>query len=225
MRKFSPHHVDTLQMAVALANVAHWRVDRMDGSEFFKHCERVMNTAMEFARDAGFDANGVPLVGAVGVLHDVVEDTKCPIEFVRSKFGAVVADAVQVLTRPKDLRDPDEVNRVYNHTIATSWNAVAAVVKLADILDNAAGALALRDVKRSRYGWSSPEHVKAVDFGKRWGKKALGSLNAVAGLARAVDLSAPLTPMITAAAELLRQLAELPQEVDFPAAGYPNLGS
>lgn len=223
MRKFPDIHVDTLPMAVKLAVVAHWRVTRMDGSEFFKHCDRVMDAAMDFAREAAFDVNGVALVGAVGVLHDVVEDTKCPIEFIRSKFGAAVADAVQLLTRPKTIRDPNEANRLYDHTLATSRNPVAAVVKLADILDNASGAVGLIALRKAQHGWSSPEHVKAIDFGGRWSKKALGSLNAVYSLAEKTDLVDSLDVHIAAAAKLLCELHSLPIDADLKALGYPNL--
>lgn len=225
MHRFPTVHQDTLEMAVRLAVVAHWRVSRMDGSPFYGHCERVMDTAMDFARAADFDlaGDGVVLAGVVGVLHDVVEDTKCPIEFIRSKFGPAAADAVQLLTRPKTLRDPAEANRVYDHTLATCNNPLVAVVKVADVLDNARGAVALIAKRKDENGEGSPEHTKAVDFGRRWSKKALGSLSAVAWLATTTGMTDVLDAHVKGAARTLCELNGLPADADLAAAGYPNL--
>ena len=190
--KFPEMHPDVVAIASSLAHVAHWRVPRMDGSYFVGHCFRVQDRAMDFARAAGFDENGVLLAGAVAMLHDVVEDTKCPAEFIRSKFGNDVADAVQLLTRSKTLRVKAEAARIYNHAIATSNNPVVGVVKLADILDNAHGALSLRAVWRDKHGEGSAEHTRALDFGRKWGAKAQGSLAAVDTLLTGLGLRAAL---------------------------------
>lgn len=66
-----------------------------------------------------------------GVLHDVVEDTRVSVEEILSEFGVAVAKIVEAVSRRAN-----EPRRDYCARIVAA-GAIAVVVKLADIADNA----------------------------------------------------------------------------------------
>jgi len=67
---------------------------------------------------------------AVAVLHDVVEDCGVTVTEVNARFGCVVADAVDAISRRQGERYiPDYIARV-------KQNAIATEVKLADLAHN-----------------------------------------------------------------------------------------
>lgn len=67
----------------------------------------------------------------VALLHDVVEDTDVTVGSIRDGFGDDVADAVSLLTRPRDVTYAE-----YVRSIADSGNDVAIRVKMADLTQN-----------------------------------------------------------------------------------------
>lgn len=87
------------------------------------------------------------LVDAIGVtdldvlraaiLHDVVEDTDCPLDEVRSRFGERVAELVDWVTKsdPADGQTPEQARSAYL-TRLRSAPADALLVKLADRVSN-----------------------------------------------------------------------------------------
>lgn len=66
---------------------------------------------------------------AVALLHDTVEDTDATVEEIKEVFGEEIADAVEVLTHPKDEPYMDYIRRIWK-------NRLARDVKLADLEHN-----------------------------------------------------------------------------------------
>lgn len=81
----------------------------------------------------------------VALLHDVVEDTKCTLAFIREEFGDEIADAVDAITKREG-----EKYLTYLHRVRS--NELAREVKFADIGDNCADGrvAALDEVDRLR---------------------------------------------------------------------------
>ena len=65
----------------------------------------------------------------IALLHDTVEDTDATVEEIREMFGEEIADAVEVLTHPKDEPYMDYIRRIWT-------NRLARDVKLADLEHN-----------------------------------------------------------------------------------------
>ena len=65
----------------------------------------------------------------IALLHDTVEDTDATVEEIKSIFGSEIADAVAVLTHPKDEPYMDYIRRIWK-------NRLARDVKLADLEHN-----------------------------------------------------------------------------------------
>lgn len=66
---------------------------------------------------------------AVAWLHDSVEDTQCSIDDIRQKFGDVVAEAVEAITKRQG-------ENYFAYLERVKVNAIARVVKLADLAHN-----------------------------------------------------------------------------------------
>lgn len=110
---------DALRRALELAEeFHHGQTDKL-GKPYIIH---VVNVAFNVSR-------GLPQI--VALLHDIVEDTDCSLEFIREEFGNAVADAVDAITKREG-----ENYMVYLHRVRS--NGLAREVKLADIGDNCA---------------------------------------------------------------------------------------
>lgn len=85
------------------------------------------------------------LARIVALLHDIVEDTKCTLEFIRKEFGDEIADAVDAITK----RDGESYLAYLNRVRS---NDLAREVKYADICDNSSETRmeALDEVDRLR---------------------------------------------------------------------------
>lgn len=87
---------------------------------------------------------GNEVMEVVAVLHDILEDTKCPESEV-AKFGSEVLDAVKLLTKK-----PGDSRKVYLRSLAQ--NTVAWEVKWCDASANLQASVEDRDEKRiARY--------------------------------------------------------------------------
>ena len=119
--------------AHVVAHNAHWhQVDKAGNSYFDHHVLNVARNAPVLARKYNLDLN-LDLVKATGFLHDTVEDTPVTInELIRLGFDDDVVVAVRALTKFKFETYADFINRVIKA------GPLAAVVKLADILDHLA---------------------------------------------------------------------------------------
>ena len=108
-----------LQQAIDIAKKVHAGQFDKQGVEYFKHPETVASYVDE--EDAKI----------VAYLHDVIEDGNGQISLaeLRSIFGDEIAEAVNILTRPKDMPYFDYVERI-------KTNDLAKKVKLADLKHN-----------------------------------------------------------------------------------------
>lgn len=106
-----------LQQALEYAVECHAGMfDRM-GSPFVLHAIRVAQ------KQDSYDGQ------IVAVLHDTIEKGRATADSIAGRFGADIAEAVQLLTHDKSIPYMD-----YIRTLA--GNRLAAMVKLADIEDN-----------------------------------------------------------------------------------------
>ncbi len=107
-----------LLRAIHLAIGAHGEQKDRYGQPYIGHCFRVMNAGNTLEEKM------------VGVLHDVLEDTKLTIgNLLFEGFSEEVVDAVHTLTKLK--------NEDYDHYLKrVKRNALAMGVKLNDLIDN-----------------------------------------------------------------------------------------
>ena len=117
------------QAAASLAARAHDGQRRKDArTPFVAHPMRVALTV------AGVFGCTDPVVIAIALLHDVIEDTTTDYDELAEEFGDEVARGVAALTKNKSLPEPER-EREYDARIgAADWRA--RLVKLADCYDN-----------------------------------------------------------------------------------------
>jgi GTP diphosphokinase / guanosine-3',5'-bis(diphosphate) 3'-diphosphatase len=65
----------------------------------------------------------------VAILHDILEDTSCPLSLVQLKFGDEIAQAVLAMTKIEGETYSSYIERV-------SENEIARAVKIADLKNN-----------------------------------------------------------------------------------------
>ena len=80
-----------LERAYDFADRAHRGQKRLSGEPYFSHCVAVAQLLAELELDT--------TTVAAGLLHDVVEDTDCPISTVKEEFGDEIALLVEGVTK------------------------------------------------------------------------------------------------------------------------------
>ncbi|MSP64368.1 MAG: bifunctional (p)ppGpp synthetase/guanosine-3',5'-bis(diphosphate) 3'-pyrophosphohydrolase [Ignavibacteria bacterium] len=123
---------DLIRKAFELSLTAHQHDKRESGEPYFNHPFEV---AMIVAREISIDDISV----ACSLLHDVVEDTKFDLAYIRSNFGNIVADIVDGTTKISDIFRSHEVITVENYRkllLSIVNDARVIVVKIADRLHN-----------------------------------------------------------------------------------------
>lgn len=83
---------------------------------------------------------------AVGILHDLVEDTEVRMEEIDYNFPIEIAEAVEILTKPDDVAYTD-----YIDNLLESENILAYWVKKADMKDHLAQVETLTDKLKEKY--------------------------------------------------------------------------
>ncbi len=111
-----PDNPNFLTDALLLATRAH-RGQKYSGEDYIEHPIRLAET---------FD---YPTLKVIALLHDVVEDSDVTIEEIRKRFGPIVANAVEAITRG------DEAYGDYIK-FKVARNGLARAVKIADLLDH-----------------------------------------------------------------------------------------
>lgn len=111
-----------MQSAIDFALEKHsGQVDK-GGRPYFGHVLRVALSVLDLGEDYFIAA----------ILHDVVEDCDVPLSFIAEKWGQVVADAVDSVSRRVH-----PVKETYMSLIErASKNQIGLEVKLADLQDN-----------------------------------------------------------------------------------------
>lgn len=140
-----------IKKAHELARRSHSGVNRKyTGEPYIYHPERVAHTVEQYFPDAHNHwavASKAEIIQAA-LLHDVVEDTTIKSEFIHSEFGNTVGWIVDLVTTDTNLwgssPKPNRAARhqmVLNHYRSKVAIADAKLIKLADVLDNAADIL------------------------------------------------------------------------------------
>lgn len=132
----------------AIEMAARYHADQTDkqGKPYILHCLRV---GMSFDDE---------LHQVVGILHDILEDTKINIELLRVFVSREALVAIQALTHGQNETYEDYIKRV-------AENPVAARVKIADLYDNLArmGGLPQETQDRLR-----PRYEEALTYLHQW---------------------------------------------------------
>jgi len=129
--RFPPEDLELLDSAVAFALRWHANQVRPAGEPYVEHLLEVVRVLVE-----ALDIVDVDVLRAA-VLHDVVEDTECSPEAVRTRFGARVAELVEWVTKPEPAEGESsaETREAYLNRLRGAPTD-ALVVKLADRLSN-----------------------------------------------------------------------------------------
>lgn len=137
--------MNQLAKAITFASCAHH--DQLDkqGEAYILHPMRMVLAIRE---------KGYPeIYQVVAALHDTVEDTPVTLTEIGDKFGPVVRDAVDAMT--KRVSDTGEKLETYKQFIARCCtNLVARNVKRFDIYDNMDPKRFCADAPYKRYVWA-----------------------------------------------------------------------
>ena len=123
---------DMIRRAFRLSYWAHRNDWRESGERYVSH---PLEVAMIVARDIGLDDMSV----AAALLHDVVEDTKVSLDFIRESFGDTMADIIDGLTKISGVftsRKLGQAENVRKLMLSMATDLRVILVKFADRLHN-----------------------------------------------------------------------------------------
>jgi len=133
VREYNPS-VDErlLERAYDFADRAHRGQKRLSGEPYFSHCVAVASLLAELELDT--------TTIAAGLLHDVVEDTDCPISAVKEKFGDEIALLVEGVTKLGALSfkstEEHQAENLRKMLLAMAQDVRVILIKLADRVHN-----------------------------------------------------------------------------------------
>ncbi len=123
---------ELIRRAYTFAENAHRKQTRESGEPFLTHCLQVATTLAEHRLDTA--------TIAAGLLHDVVEDTGIEISEVREKFGEVIADLVDGVTKLSGLTfqswEERQVGNFRKMLFSMAKDIRVILIKFADRLHN-----------------------------------------------------------------------------------------
>jgi GTP pyrophosphokinase len=128
---------DIVKDAMDLASTYHDGMADKYGNPYFEHLDRVANRVREMEYDMVDETSDINLYIASAYLHDVIEDTDYSMGELSADFGEVVAAAVYLLSREKEMTYSDYVDRIKKSLFLEG--KIARVVKLADLFDHLMG--------------------------------------------------------------------------------------
>jgi GTP pyrophosphokinase len=121
-----------LERAYDFADRAHRGQRRLSGEPYFSHCVAVATLLAELELDT--------TTIAAGLLHDVVEDTDCPISAVKEKFGDEIALLVEGVTKIGALSfkstEEHQAENLRKMLLAMAQDVRVILIKLADRVHN-----------------------------------------------------------------------------------------
>lgn len=123
--RLSPHEMDQVNRAYALAEAAHKGQRRDEGAPYIIHPVRV---AIALVDELQIHS---PSLICSALLHDVIEDSPTTREEIAGEFGEEIARIVWLLTKFEDVSLSD-----YLDAIEDAAETGAPIVKLCDRLDN-----------------------------------------------------------------------------------------
>lgn len=136
---------DLVRRAFDFAKLAHAGQKRKNGEPYFNHPVAAAEAVAEWGLDE--------ITVAAALLHDVVEDTGCPIEKIKEQFGeetAFLVDGVTKLGKIKYRGVERQVENLRKFILALSQDIRVVIVKLADRLHNMRTLSALPPQKQKR---------------------------------------------------------------------------
>jgi len=133
VKKYSKKsNLDIIRHAYNFGLEAHKKQRRYSGEPYFDHC---LNVA-EILTDLKMDSTTI----TAGILHDVVEDTGVSLEEIEDKFGDVVANLVDGVTKIGELKFQSQEQRqaeTFRKMLISMANDVRVIIiKFADRLHN-----------------------------------------------------------------------------------------
>jgi len=133
VRDYNPDVDDgLLQRAYDFAEQAHGGQKRLSGEPYFSHCVAVAALLAELELDT--------TTIAAGLLHDVVEDTDCPISAVKEEFGEEIALLVEGVTKISSLSfkstEEHQAENLRKMLLAMAQDVRVILIKLADRVHN-----------------------------------------------------------------------------------------
>jgi len=154
---------DALAAAVGFALAYHGDQQRPTGAPYAEH---LLEAVEVLVRGAGVTD---PDVLCAAVLHDVVEDTPCTIEDVRSAFGDRVAGMVAWVTKPETAGDADRKasKEAYLKGLAEAPDD-AILVKLADRASNVQTLRNLAPQKQREYYAQTVRYIMPLAAARAW---------------------------------------------------------
>lgn len=120
-----------LNEAIIFAKECHKGQFRSTGESYFNHPRNVAMNVFMYK-----ESSKIEELMTASMLHDVVEDCNVSIEFIRDKFGDLVANLVKELTSDKKKRAKFNSKAEYLYDKMSNMTDYALVIKLADRLDN-----------------------------------------------------------------------------------------
>ena len=121
-----------LEDAYEFAKKAHGKQKRLSGEPYLSHCVEVAKVL------AALELDNTTIAAAL--LHDVVEDTDCPISAVRDKFGEEIAPLVEGVTKIGALSfkstEERQAENLRKMLLAMAQDIRVILIKLADRVHN-----------------------------------------------------------------------------------------
>ncbi len=153
-----------IRRAFDFAKKQHQGQKRKSGEPYFTHC---FQTALKLA-EWQMDATTI----SAGLLHDVIEDTKIPLENFKKEFGEEIAflvDGVTKIGRVKYRQQNGEVTAIQSENIrkmilALSQDLRVIFIKLADRLHNMKTLGALPPQKQKRIALETAEIYSPIAY-------------------------------------------------------------
>lgn len=128
----SEKEIQDVRKAYCFAREAHQNQTRANGEPYISH----PLAAAEILAEYQMDAKSV----IAGLLHDVLEDTKCTFDHLAQEFGDDVAALVQGVTKVGKIgigyQSEEEMENLRRMLVATAKDLHVIVIKLADRLHN-----------------------------------------------------------------------------------------
>jgi guanosine-3',5'-bis(diphosphate) 3'-pyrophosphohydrolase len=138
--------IELIKKAYDLAEKAHSKQKRADGSPYFIHPYNVSLILTELKMDSSCIC--------AALLHDVVEDTDIELEYLSENFSPVIATLVNGVTKISKLafksRLEFQAENIKKMLLAMAEDVRVVIIKLADRLHNIATLGALRPDKQKR---------------------------------------------------------------------------
>lgn len=155
-----------IREALAVSEECHKGQTRDEGTSYIVHPIRVGLILLD---ELGIiDAESI----ITALLHDVVEDSDIAEEELEARFGAKVAHAVKMLTKPvDDDLSKDERNKLYMESLAKAEPAIQRI-KLSDRLDNVRGLHLSPNVSKHGKYWKETQELY-IPFARNSGSKYL----------------------------------------------------